>query len=83
MNECISNPCRGECTEQLYDCDNGHREDRDDQVELEPDVLDSEMEWAIRQLPSNKAPGIEAIPAELLKSAPRAVLTTLCRKIWR
>jgi len=72
-----------EYTEELYACANDQRDDPGDQVQPEPDVLESEVEWAIRQLPNNKAPGVDKIPAELLKPAPRAALTALCRKIWR
>jgi hypothetical protein len=72
-----------EYTEELYDCTNEYQDDHGDQVQLEPDVLESEVEWAIRQLPNNKAPGVDGIPAELLKPIPRAALTALCQKIWR
>ncbi|KAK1804337.1 hypothetical protein P4O66_020352 [Electrophorus voltai] len=53
------------------------------QEEPESDLLESEVEWALRQLPNNKAPSINGISAELLKPVPRATLTTLCQKIWR
>ena len=46
-------------------------------------MLESEVEWAIRQLPNNKAPGVDEVPAELLKPIPKAALTALCQKIWK
>lgn len=72
-----------EYTTELYACANDHRDDHGDQTQLEPDVLKSEVDWAIQQLPNNKAPGVDATPAELLKPIARVALIALCQKIWR
>jgi hypothetical protein len=37
----------------------------------------------VKQLQNNKAPGIDTIPAELLKAIPPMAITALCRKIWK
>uniref|UniRef100_A0A914XJB6 Endonuclease/exonuclease/phosphatase domain-containing protein n=1 Tax=Plectus sambesii TaxID=2011161 RepID=A0A914XJB6_9BILA len=52
--------------------------DQEDITEQEPDILDEEVAWALKQLPNRKAPGIDCIPAELLKSVPIPTLATLC-----
>jgi len=36
----------------------------------EPNILLGEVEWALKQLPNNKSPGIDNIPGEMLKSIP-------------
>ncbi|CAF4768408.1 unnamed protein product, partial [Rotaria socialis] len=36
-------------------------------VELEPDILESEIKWALECIANNKAPGIDEIPGELFK----------------
>ncbi|MBJ3756163.1 hypothetical protein JGC83_24640, partial [Salmonella enterica subsp. enterica serovar Derby] len=48
------------------------------EVEIEPAILEEEVSWAMRQLPDNKAPGIDTIPAELLKPVPAATIKVLC-----
>ena len=55
------------------------------EVDKEPSPLFSEVETAIRDLHSDKAPGLDSMPAELVKaSGPNAVkiLHMLCVKIW-
>ncbi len=52
-------------------------------TDIEPDILEEEVEWAIRQLPNRKAPGIDGIPSEMLKAVPIPVLTALCQAIWK
>ena len=55
-------------------------------IEPEPHILESEFLDAINSLPNNKAPGIDNIPGELLKSAKHEVipvLTQICNKILR
>ena len=54
-------------------------------ISMKPSPLLSEVERAIRDLHSGKAPGLDIIPAELVKaSGPNAVkvLDMLCVKIW-
>ncbi len=53
----------------------------DEAADPEPDILDEEVVWAVKQLQNNKAPGIDTIPAELLKAIPPMAITALCRKI--
>ena len=38
---------------------------------LEPDMLESEVKWALRSITVNKASGGDRIPAELLKNPKR------------
>ena len=55
------------------------------EVDKEPSSLLSEVERAIRDLNSGKAPGLDNIPAELIEAnGPTAVkaLHMLCVKIW-
>ena len=58
----------------------------DDDYELEPDILESEVRWAIQTLANGKTPGQDEIPIELIKELKEdsiKVLTTLCRQIWK
>lgn len=72
-----------EYTEELYANQIEHQEDNDNgQMDREPNILEDEIAWAMRQLPNKKAPGIDRIPAELLKSVPVSVITALCQEIW-
>ena len=53
---------------------------------LEPDILESEVEWTLEDTTMNKASGGDGIPAELfqfLKDNAVKVLHSVCRKIWR
>jgi exonuclease III len=48
-------------------------------------VMPSEVEEAVRSLKGDKSPGVDDVPAELLKHGGEAVstiLTTICKKIW-
>ena len=52
---------------------------------VEPEPLFSEVETAVKQLKSGKAPGLDNIPAELLKTVDEPGLKALhylCLKIW-
>ena len=53
---------RKDCTKKdLYDPDN-----HDDVItNLEPDILESEVKWALESITTNKASGGDGIPVEL------------------
>ena len=56
-----------------------------DTFEEEPDILLSEVKNAIQKMKSNKTPGVDEIPAELLKNTDDVgvcLLWKLCNKIW-
>src|SRR6218665_354406 len=44
---------------------------------MEPEVMEAEVEWAIKQLKDNKASGQDRIPIELIK-----IITKICNNIW-
>ena len=59
-----------ECTEELYKKDL-HDPDNHDGVitDLEPDILECEVKWALGSITMNKASGGDGIPAELFKTS--------------
>uniref|UniRef100_A0A803SZA4 Reverse transcriptase domain-containing protein n=1 Tax=Anolis carolinensis TaxID=28377 RepID=A0A803SZA4_ANOCA len=66
----------------------GNIEDSFDGVvsELEPDILRSEVEWALRSIANNKAAGDDDIPAELFKNLKEdavKVMHAICEQIWK
>ena len=55
-------------------------------IHLEPDILQSEVKWALRSITMNKASRGERIPIELfqiLKDDAVKVLHPICQKIWK
>ena len=53
---------------------------------LEPDILESEVRWALGSITTNKASGGDGIPAELfqvLKDNAVKVLHLICQQIWK
>ena len=66
----------------LHDPDN-----HDDVItNLEPDILESEVKWALESITMNKASGGDGIPAELfqiLKDGAVKVLHSICQHIWK
>ena len=53
---------------------------------LEPDILECEVKWALRNITTNKASGGDGIPVELfsmLKDDVVKVLHSICQKIWK
>ena len=76
-----------EHTEELYKKDL-HDPDNHDGVitDLEPDVLECEVKWALESITTNKASGGDGIPAEpfqILKDHAVKVLHSVCQQIWK
>ena len=67
---------------EIYDPDN-----HDDVItNLEPDILECEVKWALESITTNKASGGDGIPIELfqiLKDDAVKVLHSLCQQIWK
>ena len=65
-----------------------HNPDNHDGVitNLDPDVLECEVKWALGSITSNKASGGDRIPVELfqiLKDDAVKVLHSICQEIWK
>ena len=74
-------------TEELYKKDL-HDQDNHDGVitNLEPDILECEVKWALGNITMNKASGGDGIPAELfqmLEDDAVKVLHSICQQIWK
>ena len=76
-----------EYTEELY---KKHRQDPDNHdgviTQLEPDILECEIKWALGSITMGKASGGYGIPVELfqiLKDDAVKVLYSLCQQIWK
>ena len=53
---------------------------------LEPDILECEVKWALESIPTNKASGCDRPPVELfqiLKYDAVKVLHSVCQQIWK
>ncbi|CAF1545793.1 unnamed protein product, partial [Rotaria magnacalcarata] len=76
-----------EYTEELYKKDTQSIDVNDGStIELEPDILESEIKWALECIANNKASGIDEIPAELFKILGDDVvkiLLAICQQIWK
>ena len=78
---------RQEYTEELYKKDlhdpgNHHGVITD----VEPDILDCKVKWALGSITMNKASGGDGIPVELfqiLKDDAVKVLHSICQQIWK
>ena len=70
------------CKKDLHDPDN-----HDDVItNLEPDILECEVKWALESITMNKASGSDEIPVELfqiLKDDAVKVLHSLCQQVWK
>jgi len=78
---------RQEYTEELYKKDL-HNPDNHDGVitDLEPDILECKVKWALGSITMNKASGGDGIPVELfqmLKDGAVKVLHSICQQIWK
>ena len=76
-----------EYTEELYKKDL-HDPDNHDGVitDLEPNILEYEVKWALESITMNKASGGDGIPVELfqiLKDDAVKVLQLVCQQIWK
>ena len=76
-----------EYTEELYKKDLNDPDIHDGMItHLEPDILESEVKWALGSITMNKASGGNRIPAELfqiLKDDAVKVLHSICQQIWK
>ena len=55
-------------------------------TDLEPDILECEVKWALESITRNKASGGDGIPVELfqiLKDDAVKVLHSVCQEIWK
>ena len=70
------------CTKNLHDPDN-----HDDVItNLEPDILESEVKWALESITTNRASGGDGIPVELfqiLKDDAVKVLHSICQQVLK
>ena len=76
-----------EHTEELHKKDL-HDPDNHDGVitDLEPDILECEVKWALESITMNKASGGDGIPSKLfqiLKDNAVKVLHSICQQIWK
>ena len=74
-----------EYTEQLYKKDLQDPDNHDGVItDLEPDILECEVKWALESITTNKASGGDGIPVELfqiLKDDAVKVLLSVCQQI--
>ena len=76
-----------EYTEELYKKDL-HDPDNHDGIitQLEPDILECEVKWALESITTNKASGGDGIPIELfqvLRDDAVKELHSICLQIWK
>ena len=75
-----------EYTEELYKKDLHNPDNHDDVItNLEPDILECEVKWALESITTNKPSGGAGIPVELfqiLKDDAVKVLHSICQQIW-
>ena len=76
-----------EYTEELYKKDLQDPDNQDGVItDLEPDILECEVKWALESITTNKASGGDGIPIELsqiLKDDAVKVLHSICQQIWK
>ena len=72
---------------ELYKKDLHYPDNHDDVItDLEPDILECEVKWALESITMNKASGGVGIPVELfqiLKDDAVRVLHSICQQIWK
>ena len=73
--------------EELYKKDLHNPDNNDDVItDLEPDILECEVKWALESITTNKTSGGDGIPVELfqiLKDDAVKVLHSICQQIWK
>ena len=76
-----------EYTEELYKKELHNPENHDGVItDLEPDILECEVKWALGITTMNKASGADGIPAKLfqiLKDDTVKVLHKICQQVWK
>ena len=76
-----------EYTEELYKKDLHDQNNHDGVItDLEPDILECEVKWALESITANKASGSDGIPEELfqiLKDDAVKVLYSICQQVWK
>ena len=76
-----------EYTEELYKKDLHDPDNHDDVItNLEPDILECEVKWALESITINKASGDDGIPVELFqipKDDAIKVLHSICLQSWK
>ena len=76
-----------EYTEELYKKDLNNPDNHDGVVtNLEPDILECKIKWALGSITTNKVSGGDGISAELfqiLKDDAVKVLHSICQQIWK
>ena len=76
-----------EYTEERYKKDLHDPDNHDDVItNLELDILECEVKWALESITMNKASGGDGIPVELfqvLKDDAVKVLQSICQQIWK
>ena len=62
-----------------------HNPDNHDGVitDLEPDILECEVKWALESIIMNKASGRDGIADQILKDDAVKVLHSICQQIWK
>ena len=72
-------------TEELYEKDLHDPDNHDDVItDIQPDILECEVKWALESITTNKASGGDRIPTELLqilKDDAVKVLHSICQQI--
>ena len=76
-----------EYTEELCKKDLHNPDNHDDVItNVEPDILECKVKWALESITTNKASGGDGIPVELfqiLKEDAMKVLHSICQLIWK
>ena len=76
-----------EYTEELYKKDLHDQDNHNGMItDLEPDIPECEVKWALESITTNKASGGDTIPVELfqiLKDDAVKVLHSICQQIWK